>query len=365
MNSKKGILPFLLSLLLFTACSNSIHNKNQAVYSPKSDMDIFLFIGQSNMGGVAPIGVLDTVTLSGVLLFNGRNEWEKAKNNLGIYGGLNRYSTSNIGKKAQLSPVYTCSRKIAQVTGKSIGVVSNARGGTRISWWQKGYSGENDFDLYENAIARAKAALATKPGSKIKGIFWHQGEGDNSTQASAVYMKELTSLIADLRKDLGDNTIPFIAGEVGQWKNRGMGVNPVIRTIKQNIPYTDWVSSKGLTSINLPKNDPHFDTYSQRVFGERYADKALELIYHIKAEGLSLFSASNYEGRSVLLRQGNYSNVDLERKGIEVKEIASIRSTKSYKVQFVSSLGKVDEAKGDVPDLKLPADIVELRIIKR
>src|SRR5690606_23067082 len=144
---------------------------------------------------------------------------------------------------------YTFAKKIAFYTGKEIGIVSNARGGTTVSWWQKGYTGENDFDLYEGAVAKAKAALAATPGAKIKGISWHQGEGDNSKTASAHYLSRLNQLVTNIREDLGDKNIPFIAGEVGKWNNRGLGVNPMIRDVKNHISYADYVSSDGLTSI--------------------------------------------------------------------------------------------------------------------
>src|SRR5690606_3845238 len=97
----------------------------------------------------------------------------------------------------------------------------------------------------------------------------------------------------------------------------------------------DWVSSDGLSSLNLEKNDPHFDTFDQRVFGERYADKALELIYKISAGGVTLFTQPNYEGRSVVLKQGKYTSTDLESMGIGKGEIASLRIIKSYKVLLI------------------------------
>lgn len=296
--------------------------------------DIFLLIGQSNMAGVGPITSLDTLTLQNVYLFNNKNEWELAKNT--ETEGTNRYSSVKKASKQKLSPGYTFAKKMAFYTGKQIGIVSNARGGTTVSWWQKGYTGENDFDLYEEAIKRAKAALAATPGSKIKGIIWHQGEGDNSKTSGMYYLQRLTKLVSDLRTDLGDNNIPFIAGEVGKWNNRGLGVNPKIALVRDSIPYADYVISDGLTSINLEKNDPHFDTYSQRVLGGRYADKAFELIYKEKPEGAVLFNEADFKGRSVLLIPGDYTAIETESMGIQPKEILSLKVDSGYKVQLFS-----------------------------
>jgi len=327
--------------------------------------DIFLLIGQSNMAGVGPIGSLDTVTLENVYLFNNKNEWEKAKNT--ATEGTNRYSTVNKTSKPKLSPGYTFGKKVAFYTGKEIGIVSNARGGTTVSWWQKGYTGENDFNLYEEAVARAKAALAATPGAKIKGIIWHQGEGDNSKTSSVHYLQRLRKLVTDLRTDLGDNNIPFIAGEVGKWNNRGLGVNPKIALVRDSIPYADYVSSDGLTSINLPKNDPHFDTYSQRVLGGRYADKALELIYKDKSAGATLFNEPDFKGRSVLLIPGDYTATDIESMGIHFKDILSLGVDKGYKIQLFSDVFKTeilntDKAMSSLVPVNLPSTI---RIINK
>lgn len=295
-------------------------------------MDIFLFIGQSNMAGVARIGELDTVTLKNVYILNDSNQWEKAKNESRI--GFNRYSTVK-GKTHRLSISYTFSRKVADYTGRQIGVVHNARGATGITQWQKNYQGEDDFNLYEEAVKRAKIALALNPGSKVKGIIWHQGESDNSKPKSDMYMQRLQQLVQDLRTDLGDSNIAFIAGEVGKWRNRGLGVNPVIRQVKENIPHSEWVSSDGLTSLNLEKNDPHFDTYSQRTFGGRYADKALDLIYNLSSGGVTFYTENDYAGRSITLKNGQYSMKDLEANGMKGIEIQSIVIDPDYEVRFI------------------------------
>jgi hypothetical protein len=292
--------------------------------------DIYLLIGQSNMAGCAPIGELDQVPLENVLLFNSLAQWEKATNTA---HGMNRYSTVEPRLRVNsLNSGYTFGRKVAEYTGRKIGIVSNARGGTRISWWQKGYEGENDFNLYEEAIARTKAALAASPGAELRGILWHQGEGDNGVQAAALYPAELQKLVASLRADLNAPEAVFIAGEVGIWKGRGLRVNAAIQQIAQHVPRSDFVSSQGLTSINLPKNDPHFDTLSQRVLGGRYADKILEIVYGMSPGEAVLYNGPNFTERSVALRPGIYNEADLEKRGIKWNELASIRLKNSSKV---------------------------------
>lgn len=310
------------SLMSFLGCGSEASKPQQS-----KTLDIYLLIGQSNMQGVAEIKALDTIALQNSYLFNNKNEWEKARNLFA--GGINRYS-SVTPRASKLGPGYTFAKKIADVTGKEIGLVSNARGATRIAWWQKGYVVENDYDLYEKAVLRVKKALEVSPGSTIKGIIWHQGEGDNSKANSQLYMDRLKSLVNDLRTDLNEPQLPIIVGEVGKWKGRGKRVNPVLRQIKENITNSEWVSSDGLTSIDLQNNNPHFDTFSQRVFGARYADKVLELIYKTSPGVLEIFTKKHFNGRSIKIPVGKYKQRDLERMGIGDGEIKSLTISPGY-----------------------------------
>jgi len=302
----------------------------ELVVSHPQVQDIYLLIGQSNMGGRAAIGSFDKEVLHRVFLFNRKDHWEKAAN---LPTGMNRYSTVRRKISMQnLNPAYTFGRKIANYTGRNIGIISNARGGTTIEWWQKGYSGPNDADMYEQAIARTKAALAASPKARLRGIIWHQGEGDNSSAKAAVYMDKLEKLVADLRADLNAPDVPFIAGEVGTWHGRGRGVNPVIDQIAAHIPHSNFVSAAGLTSRNLPKNDPHFDTVSQRVLGERYADAILPMVYGISPGVVTLFNQADFTGRSIVLKAGKYTAADLEKRGMLPEELASLKMEKGVKV---------------------------------
>jgi len=319
-------LPIILCLLCLTTL--------QAQEYKKQALDIFLCIGQSNMAGMSPILEKDRDTLHHTYLLNDKNQWEKA---ICADEALNKYSTVKKEKPQTLGVSYTFARKLENYSKNPLGIVANARSGTKIEWWLKGYEGDNDFDMYEEAVLKVKTALAASPDSKVKGIIWHQGEGDNSAPNSAIYMERLNKLVSDLRSAIGDQTIPFIVGEVGKWKGRGKGINPVLRQVKEGIPYTDWVSSDGLTSLNIAKNDPHFDNFSQRALGSRYADKVMEMVYNLPAGGITFFNEASYEGRSVQLKAGKYTPDWLEKMGITVDEIASIKVDKGYETTLQSA----------------------------
>ena len=322
---------------------------------PPVPQDIYLLIGQSNMAGRAPIEALDLGVVAGAYLFTG-TKWEPLRN------PVNRYSTVIAGDPAaQLGPGYTFAQKLVAMTGRTIGIVANARGGTRLLQWQKGYSGDNDFDLYEEAVKRARAALEATPGARLAGIIWHQGEGDNSSGAASLYLSRLSQLVSDLRRDLNAPGAVFIAGEVGMWNGRGTFVNPQIRRVGERIENAHWVSAAGLVPLlqrdGTPRlTDPHFNTLSQRVLGLRYADKALEVIYGISPGVATVYSANElfdgleFTGYSATLPVGEYSAEDLARQGIIANLLRSARVEPGYELVVKTADGDLRFA-GDVPDL--------------
>lgn len=244
---------------IFSSCNGSSDSNGKEAIP--HDMDIYLLIGQSNMAGRADIEVQDTDTLNGVFLFTGLedNEWEPAAN------PINKYSTIRKGLGLQkLGPGYYFAKEISKMNqGKQIGLVVNAKGGTAISEWMPG------TEFYAEAIARAKQAM--KSGT-IKGIAWHQGESDVSR--TDVYMGEVEELIQSLRKDLGDENIPFVAGQLSEDKIERKQFNDMILGLPQKVKNTGVVLTEGTTTID----ETHFDSESQRLLGKRYAEEMQKLI---------------------------------------------------------------------------------------
>ncbi|MGI6081717.1 MAG: sialate O-acetylesterase [Limnochordia bacterium] len=314
----------------------------EASESPGDPQDVFLLIGQSNMAGRAPVEELDNAVVEGALLFTGCG-WEPLSN------PVNRYSTVIVGDPlSRLGPGYTLARKLADVTGRRIGIVSNARGGTSVSQWQKGYAGDRDFDLYEQAVSRARVALEMTPGARLAGIIWHQGEADDSPELAPHYLSRLERLTEDLRADLNVPDAVLIVGEVGMWNGQGAHVNPVLRQVATHIKNAHWVSSADLVPLPLKDgspnlNDPHFNTLSQRVLGGRYADRVLEVVYGLSPGAVTLYAANelshgrDFTGYSASLPVGEYDGDALARRGIMLEQISSVRVQAGYEIVFHAS----------------------------
>lgn len=212
-------------------------------------MHIYLLIGQSNMAGRAEIpkeleGIIDRC-----FLFNEKNEWEPARN------PLNRHSPIRKDLNMQRhGPGYSFAKKmLATQPDATIGIIVNARGGTSIDEWL------GKSELYWSARKRCKAAM--KDGT-LKGVLWHQGESDLSNADG--YLGKLQSLIANIRADLNAPNLPFIAGQI----HNGKAINDQIARLPAACHMTAFVSSEGLTTTD----GTHFDTKSQLLLGERYAD---------------------------------------------------------------------------------------------
>ncbi|MDD4688616.1 MAG: sialate O-acetylesterase [Eubacteriales bacterium] len=226
------------------------------------ELDIYLLMGQSNMSGRAPYTTAEAAQMDRTYLFNNSNRWDVASN------PLNKYSTlGDSSSQIAMGPSYTFAKTLTQyLPDTQLGLVVNAKGGSAIAQWMKGTF------YYENSVAKAKEAM--KYGN-LKGIIWHQGCSNASKWNE--YMPQLQQMVADLRADLGDDTIPFIAGQLNPSTESKASFNTMIATISQHIPYSSYAKADDLSTID----GTHFDAPSQRILGQRYATEILRMNYGI------------------------------------------------------------------------------------
>ncbi|MFC5050479.1 sialate O-acetylesterase [Rubritalea spongiae] len=220
---------------------------------PNEDLAVYLLIGQSNMAGRAPIPSELAGDLENVFLLNDAGEWAPARN------PLNQYST--IGKPLhiqKLGPGYSFAQSMVKANPmQQIGLIVNARGGSKIESWQK------KQEYYQQTLDRVRQAQ--KLGS-LKGVLWHQGE---SNHEDPEYLPKLIQFINDLKADLSMPELPFIVGQI----NNVALINNQLNQLPQKVKHTACVSSEGLTT----SDKWHYDTKSQLMLGERFAKAMLEL----------------------------------------------------------------------------------------
>lgn len=252
-------------------------------YEILPELDLFVCIGQSNMAGRGYMDPKDgdMEPVPNAYLFTPCSRWEKATNPFNKYSSVRKQISLQ-----RISPAYGFAKYMSAHSSKKIGLVVNARGGTKIEQWMKDSPEDH---LYNAVLVRIKEAMKW---GKVKAILWHQGEG-NSGQVTAnpdpdspdTYPWQLKKMVADLRQDIGSQDIPFIAGELAYWRGNGessVNFNRMIKTIPEWIPNSDWVSADGTTPL-INETDPHFDRRSNILLGERYALKVLQHAYNFSS----------------------------------------------------------------------------------
>ncbi len=240
--------------MLLAPCSLFAQDDKPSGYDGKPEqLHVYLLIGQSNMAGRAAITDKEKEIPKGTLLLNASNNWESATH------PFNQYSTIRKDLKMQnLGPGYQFAISMLKNSRDvSLGLIVNARGGSSIREWEKGKP------FYQDAVKRA---LIAKKSGRLKGILWHQGESDAGDKE---YLGKLTALVENLRADLDEPALPFVAGEV----NNVPLINDQLADLPKKVKHAAIVSSKDLKAYDRW----HFDTASVIVMGERYAEAMQDL----------------------------------------------------------------------------------------
>lgn len=219
------------------------------------NLDIYLVIGQSNMAGRATIREKETTPLAHTYLFTG----DETTPFVIATNPLNRYSTVRKKMSMQrLGPSFAFAQSMAgEQPDHDIGLVVNAKGGTKIVQWLPG------TELYQEAIRQTHQAL--KYGT-LKGVIWHQGEGDCHPIRVDMYLGRLEIIISAIREEFGKPTIPFIAGQLYENENRH-AFNEMLLQLPGFIKHTGLVLSAGTNTTD----GTHFDSESAIIMGNRYA----------------------------------------------------------------------------------------------
>ncbi len=308
----------------------------------KENFELYLAIGQSNMAGRAPLEAEDRIYIPNAYLFNGDGQWETAQAQYtnGKWQGMNRYSTvQKTGSLQGLSPAFCFAKTVAEQVGseqKKIGIISNARGDTSLAQWQKGYTAtgtKEDFDLYEEAVSRARAAMEK---GTLKGIIWHQGCADLGTDPTA-YVNTFKQMVENLRSDLGVADLPIIIGEIPGYGsnettvgNRMRFNQQVIAKLPEAVDNCWAVSSAGSRDIG---DRTHFDAASQRRLGSLYGQTTLERIYGIQPEQYNLVPLENVK-----------ASVGSDSAGYAADGIASVQTWDNASTYWTGAAGAAWEA---------------------
>jgi len=269
----------ILSLLQFAHAQGLKPTLHELVEPPsdKSKLKLFLLVGQSNMAGRGYPESVDTTSNLRVIKLNQNGKWEIAKDPI----HFDKPSADGVGPGLQFGKIMA-----AEDPTVVIGLIPCAVGGSGIDYWKKGmfYPGTMTYP-YDDAVARAKAAMAN---GTLMGILWHQGEADSKPANSEVYEHKLKEVIIAFRKDLGNEKLPFIAGQLPNFQiyktdkkgqqsidQSAIKVNEAIAHLSKRISYYNYVTAQNTTHRG---DILHFDASSAREMGKRYANEMIKLL---------------------------------------------------------------------------------------
>ena len=200
--------------------------------------DVWLLIGQSNMQGC---GLLREATAPDPRVFNfsSAGQWETAQEPLHrlwesytpVHQDLMRASFTTDEERARSDAEFAAAERenavvgagmglpfgiaMADATGREIGLIAAAHGGTSLEQWNPNQKERGESSLYGAALSRVKRALGSCPTARLRGALWYQGESDALLDFSDDYGARLNALIDALRDDLKMPELPFIAVQLG------------------------------------------------------------------------------------------------------------------------------------------------------
>ncbi len=241
--------------------------------------DLYIIAGQSNASGTGKGEAVDGPML-GVHLFANDETWK-----LGIHpvedATRSLHPATVTGVFHGHSPWLAFGKRILSKTGIPVGLIPTALGGSPISMWiqDTGEAGS----LFDNMMD-----MANKAGGKVAGVLWHQGESDSCTDESINrYAERFRLLVKLLREKLGPD-LPVFTGQINSsaWTPQEPCGWSRIREIQRRLSH-DLDGVYMAVTIDCPLSDEvHNSSASNVIVGRRYADLALEHIYHqpIQAE---------------------------------------------------------------------------------
>lgn len=181
---------------------------------------LYILAGQSNMAGR---GVPAELPESLVVEVEGRvhlcydhdqNFAEKTGQTRAVaaWKPLTREAQYSYGGECHhFGPEFSLS-KVLLASGKNIFLAKFAMGSTNLhtDWRPDGRYFKNLVEFIRGAVSSAPVPV------KVSGVFWLQGESDSSGNAGQInaYEQNLVNFFAELRRELGDPSLPVVASQV-------------------------------------------------------------------------------------------------------------------------------------------------------
>jgi hypothetical protein len=209
--------------------------------------------------------------------------------------GKHLFILSGQSNMAGLNPEESFTPRVENEFGKdNVIAVKYAQGGQPIRRWfrdwhpPQGTVPEYHPDLYDSLMTRVNSKIENEKIATVT-FIWMQGERDAREEFGVVYERSLIGLYTQLTEDLQRNNINFVIGRLSDFdmKNEKYPHWTMVRKAQVNVaewnPRFDWINTDDLNDgLNRKgekiSNDLHMSVAGYKIMGERFAEKAIELI---------------------------------------------------------------------------------------
>ena len=158
--------------------------------------------------------------------------------------------------------------QMKKYTGVPQGLIACAFGGASLADWNPENTAPDAY--YPSLVRRFKAC-----GSRVRGVFWYQGEAQASDGGVAAFDADMKKLIGAMRRDFGKE-LPFVQVQIGshalyslseQSAKAWTAIREKQRLLDGKIPQLGTV-----TAVDCPRDDLiHLSAQGQRRVGKRAA----------------------------------------------------------------------------------------------
>ena len=177
---------------------------------------------------------------------------------------------------------------------KNVAVVHHSKSGRGIRFWDKDYTFPDNYRFpgkgvpserskqqhgqeYGPLMEKVQEAFKGKPYDTVT-FIWMQGESDGKRGLGDVYEKSFLRLLGRMKIDLDRKNIGFVIGRINDsfmneppWK----AMRDVQVKLAENADHGAWVDTDDLSE---PDDGVHFPKEKYPSLGNRFADKAIDLI---------------------------------------------------------------------------------------
>ena len=259
-----------------------------AAFAQDPNLHIYLAYGQSNMSGQATVTDQDRVKDDRFLVLRaGNHSGQKvgefypaappmghSQSKVGIVDFFGRKMVKELPDSIKIAVANVA------IGGQSIDLFDKEKNTAYVqnaknkgdTWWIQ-YLDEYGGDLHKRVVEMGKIA---KQKGVIKGFLFHQGEADYQMNDWPQRVKKVyDQFIEEL--ELDPEKTPILIGELAPTGDLGWR-NDAVKQAADLIPNGHLISAQGCPALKEASYTLHFTREGYQTFGERYADKMLEIL---------------------------------------------------------------------------------------